>query len=149
MRDTRALLAHRYGVDSGMNSACVLTFLLSVLLAPLAGGGQSSHKITVTFDYDFTHQAPCSSDSKHKHKKRKLCVQDFVAYDISAGVRNRTKLVSIPVAQNAHGLVNGITATTPPLLFESGRHLIAVVAQTSEGVESDPSQCTVWVNIPD
>lgn len=134
-----------------MNTACVLTFLLSVLLVPPVWGGQSSqHKITLTFGYDFTHQPPCPSDGKHsKHKKEKLCVQDFVAYDISAGVRNRTKLVSIPVAQDAHGLVSGITATTPPLLFESGRHLIAVVAQTPDGVESDPNQCTVWVNIPD
>lgn len=134
-----------------MNSARVLTFVLWALLAAQAWAGQSSqHKITVTFDYDFTHQPPCSSDSKHsKHKKKKLCVQDFVAYDISAGVRNRTKLVSIPVAEDAHGLVSGITATTPLLLFESGRHLIAVVAQTPDGVESDPNQCTVWVDIPD
>lgn len=133
-----------------MKDACVVAFVLSALLAGPTSAGQSKHRITITFDYDFTHQPPCSSDSKDsKGQKKKDCVQEFVAYDISAGVQKRTKLISIPVAQNAHGLVKGITATTPLLLFETGRHLIAVVAQTPGGHESDPNQCSAWVNIPD
>lgn len=132
-------------------AACVLAFALSAILARPAEAGQSKHRITITFSYDFAHQPACSSDSnKGKDKKnKKPCVQQFVAYDISAGLERRTKLLSIPVAQDAHGLVSGITATTPLLLFESGRHLIAVVAQTPSGLESDPNQCAAWVNIPD
>ncbi|HTU34382.1 MAG TPA: hypothetical protein VMF66_11325 [Candidatus Acidoferrum sp.] len=123
---------------------------LSLLLALPSRAGQSKHRLIITFDYDFTHQPSCSSDGKKsKDKKKTLCVQSFVAYDISAGLQSRTKLISIPVVQDAHGMVKGITATTPLLLFESGRHLIAVVAHTSTGVESDPNQCAVWVNIPE
>ncbi|MGH9736865.1 MAG: hypothetical protein ACRD8A_20020 [Candidatus Acidiferrales bacterium] len=133
-----------------MKNACIMAVVLSALLASPTWAGQSRHRITVTFDYDFTHQPPCSSSSKKtKDEKKKDCVQEFVAYDISAGPQKRTKLISIPVAQDAHGLVKGITATTPVMLFEAGRHLIAVVAQTPAGRESDLNQCSAWVNIPD
>lgn len=141
---------YTFEAKSRMKYPYVMVFVLSALLARPTWAGQSKHRITVTFDYDFTHQPPCSADSKNsKDEKTKDCIQEFVAYDISAGLQKRTKLISIPAAQDAHGLVKGITATTPLLLFETGKHLIAVVAQTPTGRESDPNQCSAWVNIPD
>ncbi len=134
-----------------MKAACALAFALATALALPAVAGESRHKITVTFNYDFTHQAPCSAEieaKKHRKKSKKSCIEDFVVYDISAGLPKRTKLMSIPVPQDARGMVKGIVATTPLLLFETGRHLIAVVAQTASGLESDPNRCTVWVTIP-
>lgn len=113
-----------------------------VLLAGTARAGQSKHRIHVTFDYNFKHVPPCSAKRKTK------CVEQFVIYDISAGVAHRTKLMTIPVPPHAHGKVKGISATTPLLLFESGKHLIAVVAQSPQGAESDPVLCRVWVTIP-
>lgn len=136
---------------------CTSLLVLLAVLAGTAAAGQSTHKLVLTFDYDFTHQPSCSAetdatkaDNDKKDKKgQKECVQQFIAYDISAGVAKRTKLVSIPVPQGANGMVKGISATTPLLLFESGQHLIAVVAQTPNGNESDPNRCTFWITIPD
>jgi hypothetical protein len=119
--------------------------LLAIALAAPAAAAQarrSRHKITIKFDYDFTRTPPCSA------KVKKKCVQRFTVYDISAGWAKRTALMSVPVPPGAHGIVNGISATTPLLLFEPGKHWIAVVAQMPEGAESDPYRCTVWVEIP-
>jgi hypothetical protein len=126
----------------------ILAIALATVLSCAAEAGQSKHKITVTFDYDFTHQPPCSANVKDR-KEKKSCVQQFIVYDISAGLANRTELVSIPVPPDAHGLVKGISATTPLLLFESGQHLIAVVAQTPKKFQSDPNRCELWVTIPE
>lgn len=126
-------------------------FLCSALIAVLAAAavaGQSKHKITVTFDYDFAHQPPCSTDANEKEHD-KVCVQQFIVYDISAGLAQRTKLMTIPVPADARGMVKGISGTSPLLLFESGQHLIAVVAQAPNGYESDPNRCEVWITIPD
>lgn len=126
------------------NSVKALAFFAAalVLLAGTARAGQSKHRIHVTFDYNFKNVPPCSAKRKTK------CVEQFVVYDISAGVAHRTKLMTIPVPTGAHGKVKGISATTPLLLFESGKHLIAVVAQSPQGAESDPVLCRVWVTIP-
>jgi hypothetical protein len=125
----------------------ILAIALATVLSCAAQAGQSRHKITVTFDYDFTHKPPCSA--KVKDNENKSCVQQFIVYDISAGLAKRTELMSIPVPPDAHGLVKGISATTPLLLFESGQHLIAVVAQTPKKFQSDPNKCELWVTIPD
>jgi|GEM_PF-3464239 len=126
------------------NSVKALAFFAVVLmlLAATARAGQSKHRIHVTFDYNFKHVPPCSAKRKTK------CVARFVVYDISGGVAHRTKLMTLPVPTGAHGKVKGISATTPLLLFESGKHLIAVVAQSPQGAESDPVLCRVWVTIP-
>lgn len=126
----------------------ILAVALAAVLACAAEAGQSKHKITVTFDYDFTHHLSCSASIRDK-KEKKECVRQFIVYDISAGLPNRTELMSILAPPDAHGLVKGISGSTPLLLFESGQHLIAVVAQTPKGSESDPNQCTVWITIPD
>jgi hypothetical protein len=150
--------ARALGAMAAMKAPCILAIALAATLAATANAGQSEHTITVTFNYDFTHQPPCSAQipQKTEHKRRKgeeeqeeECIQQFVVYDISAGLAKRTKLMFIPAPPGAHGMVKGISGTTPRLLFESGRHLIAVVAQTAKGSESDPEQATVWVKIPD
>lgn len=120
--------------------------LLALVLAiALAAGGQTAnrkHTITLTFDYDFRLTPACSS------KITQDCVQQFVGYDISAGVAKRTKLGVIPLPSNPKGLVRRISGTTPPLLFESGKHLFAVTAQMPNGKESDPDSCTAWADVP-
>jgi hypothetical protein len=77
------------------------------------------------------------------------CVEEFVAYDISAGVKHRTKLFVIPVPPKHVGLVHGITGKSPTKLdFESGKHLISVIAQEPDGKESKHRACTTWIEIP-
>jgi hypothetical protein len=75
-------------------------------------------------------------------------VQQFNFYDISQGIENRVKLGSMPVPAGASGFVQGISTTTEPLLFNSGRHRLAVSAQMPDGLESDLSKCTTIVKIP-
>lgn len=123
----------------------VVQLLTVVLASALTTGAQvtaSKHKVTITFNYDFTNAPVCPA------KTAKTCVQRFNLYDISAGVAKRTKLMSFPPPDGANGFKKGITVTTPPLLFEPGKHLLAVTAQMSKGDESDPNKCTTWVEIP-
>lgn len=101
------------------------------------------HKITVKFDYDFS-KTPSCAPPKVKDK----CVTRFNIYDISAGVKNRAKLFSVPAPVGETGHVTGITATSPGRTFESGKHLIGVATQEPDGTESDPRGCTIWVTIP-
>ncbi len=101
------------------------------------------HFVTVTFDYDFGKTRACSK------KVKTSCVQEFVAYDISAGVKHRTKLFEIRLPPKPVGLVRGITGKSPTKLdFESGRHLISVSAREADGRESKHSVCTTWIEIP-
>lgn len=121
------------------------TLVAMVLVYALTGTVQETqrkHKLSFTFDYDFGVTPACSKTVK------KGCVQLFNLYDISAGKPKGVKLGSIPVPSGATGFVKGISATTEPLLFESGRHLLAVTAQMPNGLESDSSKCTVWVEVP-
>jgi hypothetical protein len=101
------------------------------------------HFVSVTFNYDFGKTPACSATVKTS------CVQEFVAYDISAGVRRRTKLFEIPLPPNPVGLVQGITGKSPTKLdFESGKHLISVSALEPDGTESKHRVCTTWIEIP-
>lgn len=103
----------------------------------------SLHSITLRFDYDFSKTPACSA------KVTKDCVKQFVAYDISAGVRQRRKLFEIPVPTDPKNQPTPIAATSPTKLdFETGKHLIAVVAQGANGVESKHRACTTWIDIP-
>lgn len=117
-----------------------MLLMFSAIAPVAAGAGNLKHKITVTFNYDFSATPACSSTHDPK------CVKEFVLYDISAGVAKRTTLMTIPVPPNPKGFVKDISATTPPLLFEPGRHFLAVVARTPDGTESRAA--TVWVTIP-
>lgn len=102
----------------------------------------AKHKISINFNYDFSHAQVCST------KNTKSCVTQFNLYDISAGLQKKTKLMSFPPPAGATGVVEGIKATTPELVFEPGKHLLAVTAQISNGTESDPMKCTIWVEVP-
>jgi hypothetical protein len=100
------------------------------------------HAVTITFDYDFRLTPACSK------KATKACVEMFVAYDISAGASHAAMLFPIPLPVNPVGAVHGITATSPKLEFESGRHLISVIALGPDGKQSRKSVCTTWIVIP-
>ncbi len=121
------------------------TLVAMVLIYALAAASQTAsrkHTVSFTFDYDFRDTPACSM------KVTKKCVQFFNLYDISAGISKRAKLGTIPVPPGAKGLVKGISVTTQPLVFESGRHLLSVTAQMPNGLESDSGKCTVWVEVP-
>ena len=119
-------------------------FLILALLglAPADSPKTSRHRIRFTFSYDFRITPPCSPAVKEK------CVQQFNFYEISNGISSRAKLGSIPVPAGATGFVKGITGTTKPFLFTSGKHMVAVSAQMPDGSESDLSQCTKIIKIP-
>jgi len=132
------------GARSGLTWRFVA--LAAVILAGVnAGWGQttsSKHKITLTFHYDFRATPACSE------KVQKNCVVQFNVYDLSAGYKHRTKLYSIPVGAVNESGVKEITGTSPLILFETGKHLIGMAAQTPENLESDPRVCTTWVEVP-
>lgn len=119
--------------------------LLAMITASLLFGSilraQSTHKITFTFDYDFRITPACSSTIKD------ACVQQFNFYDISAGIPKRVKLGSFAVPAGATGLMKGLSVTTKPLLFNPGKHKLAVSAQMPDGTESDWSKCTTIIKI--
>lgn len=101
--------------------------------------GSAMHSITVQFDYDFTKTPACSA------KVTSACVQTFDVYDISSD--KPYLLFSIPVPQNAQGLMKGITAKSPRMLFAIGRHRIGVSAQMPNGEKSPPRDCKVVIEI--
>ena len=140
-RDWTRLLEYRSAEDP-VRTLGLLIVLFASTLVVCAQGPDSNHKITVTFDFDFTHTPLCSPAIG------KACVQQFNLYDISEGIASRTKLMSFSPPAEAHGFVKGITVTTPLLPIKPGKHLLAVTAQLSKGGESDPNQCTVWVQVP-
>jgi hypothetical protein len=121
-----------------------LRFLVLALLVPAPAASQkkpSMHTIRFTFSYDFRITPACSVTVKER------CVQQFNFYEISRGVSNRVKIGSIPVPADATGLVKGITGTSKPFLFTSGKHMVAVSAQMPDGSESDLEQCTKIIKI--
>jgi hypothetical protein len=101
--------------------------------------GSALHSITVQFDYDFTKTPACTA------KVTKACVQKFNVYDISGA--KPYLLFSIPAPQNAQGVMEGITATSPRMWFAVGSHRIGVSAQTPDGEKSPPRDCKVIVEI--
>jgi hypothetical protein len=101
--------------------------------------GSAMHTITVTFDYDFTKTPACSD------KAKKQCVARFSVYDISSD--KPYFLFSAPVPDRAQGLMKGIRATSPRMLFAVGKHRIAVSAQEPDGKESPPRDCKTIIEI--
>jgi hypothetical protein len=118
--------------------------VLAILMGrpDFVGAQEGMHRISFKFDYDFGSSPACSKKVTTK------CVQQFVLYDISAGIDKPTKLGTVPLPEHTKGLVKGITATTEPILFNPGRHMIAVVAKMADGSESDLRRCTTIVKIP-
>jgi hypothetical protein len=108
--------------------------------APTAASSESSkHSITLTFDYDFTKTPACSATVKVH------CVAKFSVYDISS--HKPYFLFFAPVPADAHGVVKGITAKSPQLLFAVGKHRIAVSAVEPDGSESPPHECKTIIEI--
>lgn len=101
--------------------------------------GSGMHTITVKFDYDFTHNPVC------KGKVKDTCVSTFIVYDISGP--KLYKLFSVPAPANAKGVMKGITATSPRMLFEVGKHRIGVAAVSANGKESPPIDCNTIIEI--
>jgi hypothetical protein len=121
--------------------------IVVVVVASAIGAGACSaqaqpvkHTISVKFDYNFTATPPCSQ------KVTKKCIAKFVVYDISGG--KPYKLFEISVPADASGAVKGISGESQPLLFESGKHLVAVTAQKDSGEESSAPASAMWVTIP-
>ena len=104
----------------------------------------AKHTITVHFDYDFNRTPVCPQPGS------KPCVQQFVVYDVSSGfaLQKRFRLFTIPVPPNPKGIVKGITGTSQPLSFQSGRHVIAVAAQMPDQKESDVRVGRYVITIP-
>lgn len=144
----------KFGMLSFLIVAGALTWLgQAASLAPkqAATPGQSptdgsalsgKHTVTVSFDYDFSRTPACSRTTT------KACIQRFNVYDISAGEKHRVKLFSIPVTPGETKSVKGITGKSPPLLFEPGKHHLAVTAQGDNGRESAVNADTTWVTVP-
>lgn len=132
------------GKDRPIAADLKTLLLLAILfVAPCSSFAQSppvKHIVTVTFDYDFTANHACSAAISKK------CVTQFNVYDISGG--KPYKLFTISAPSGASGPVKGITGDSQPLLFESGKHLFAVTAQTAGGEESSPRACSTWATVP-
>jgi hypothetical protein len=109
---------------------------------PATASSHGRHTVTVTFDYDFGKTPACSA------KVTRHCVQQFIAYDISAGINNATMMFPIALPIHPVGAIHGITATSPLLDFESGKHLVSVSAMSPDGTHSKRSLCTTWITIP-
>jgi hypothetical protein len=133
---------HRAGLVGDLIVVSLLMLATSVagprfLYASPAGAAM--HSITLTFDYDFTKTPACSENVK------KQCVAKFSVYDISGD--KPYFLFSAPVPDGAHGVMKGITATSPRMLFAVGKHRIAVSAQQPDGKESSPRDCKTIIEI--
>lgn len=120
----------------------LLSTLVVSLLSTSFQTSQHTHRITFTFDYDFSVTPACSQEVK------RACVQRFNFYEISPGISKRELLGSIPVPRDAKGLVKGISGTTEPFPFEPGKHRVAVAAQMPDGTESDLRKCTTIITTP-
>lgn len=98
------------------------------------------HALTVTFDYDFRKNVPCSDAVKQK------CVAKFRVYDISSPTK-KYLLYTIAVPAAATGMMNGISGTSEEMLFVVGQHRIGVAAVTADNVESSPLACQTVIAI--
>jgi hypothetical protein len=98
------------------------------------------HVVSVTFDYDFTETGACSSTIFTG------CIAQFNVYDV--GARKPVKLFSIPAPAGAHSLTKDIVGKSQPLAIGSGRHVLAVSAQTASGEESSLQECTAGTILP-
>jgi hypothetical protein len=134
-----------YRRGKGLHFMKQFTLIATVVMAAFAAAAQTEpdkHSITVKFDYDFTKTPACSPTVTKK------CVKQFNIYDTSAGYKKRTKLFSIPAPAGETKSVQGITGTSPRLVFESGKHRIAAAAETAEGVESNLRLSVTWAEVP-
>jgi hypothetical protein len=97
--------------------------------------------VTVTFDYDFSKNPPCSA------KVTKKCIQQFDVWEVSADKPIFLFTISPPL--NAAGIVTGITGSAlKKRAFFTGPHRIGVSAKMhAPDSESNPNQCMVFVQV--
>jgi hypothetical protein len=100
----------------------------------------SKHIVSVTFDYDFTENPACSPAILTG------CIARFNVYDVGAG--KPAKLFSIPAPAGAHALFKDIVGKSQPLAIGSGKHVLAVSAETASGQESSLQECTAGTVLP-
>ncbi|MGA7855028.1 MAG: hypothetical protein WCA15_17010 [Candidatus Acidiferrales bacterium] len=134
--------ADLWGADAEQQAAAKSSNGAAQSQTPAATSGatdSAKHVITLTFDYDFTKTPACSATVKVH------CVAKFSVYDISS--HKPYFLFFAPVPNGAHGLMKGITATSPQLLFAVGKHRIAVSAVEPDGSESPPHECKTIIEI--
>jgi hypothetical protein len=98
------------------------------------------HVVSVTFDYDFTETSACSPTIFTG------CIAQFNVYDV--GARKPVKLFSIPAPAGAHLLTKDIVGKSQPLAIGSGKHVLAVSAETASGQESSLQECTAGTVLP-
>jgi hypothetical protein len=94
-------------------------------------------RIAVKFDYDFRLSPACSL------MRTKNCIKQFNVYEMNA--EGRTKLFSIPIPGGGVDFVKGISGTSPPIVLPAGELIVAVTAESADGLESDPGECTMRI----
>lgn len=75
----------------------------------------------------------------------KNCVKQFNVYDMTN--ERRMKLFSIPVPADVTGFVRGIAGTSQPILLPAGEHILAVTAESADGLESDSGACATRIQV--
>lgn len=104
---------------------------------------QEPHYVTVQFNYNFWRTPACSETVKA------ACVEEFVAYDVTDGVKSPKELFEIKLPAKPVGIVQGITGKSPmKIAFPSNKRLISVVAREPDGTESKYEACTTSIVIP-
>jgi hypothetical protein len=114
--------------------------LLAAVAFLCASCTAKKHVVSVTFDYDFTGMNACSVTIFTG------CIAQFNVYDVGAG--KPVKLFSIPAPTGAHSLTKDIVGKSQPLAIKSGKHVLAVSAETASGQESSLQECTTGTVLP-
>lgn len=131
---------HRYcSLKAKLTNPRTLLAVLFLAFVTLFVSAQHKKRIIVTFDYDFGLNPACSLTLT------KNCIKQFNVYDMTD--KGRMKLFSIPVPGGAAGFVKGITGTSPPIRLPAGEHIVAVTAESANGLESDSGACATRIQV--
>jgi len=113
--------SHKYcSLKTKLTNPRILLAVFFLAFVTLFVSVQDKRRIIVTFDYDF-------------------------GYDMTD--EGRMKLFSIPVPGGAAGFVKGITGTSPPIRLPAGEHIVAVTAESANGLESDSGACATRIQV--
>jgi hypothetical protein len=117
--------------------------VVAILLPILASATPSQHKVSVTFEYDFTLERPC----KGKDTDAGTCVKQFIIYDIT-DPNAPVKLFSIAVNPKAKKMRYRVKVKSNLVQLTDGTRTFAATAQWANGAESLPMACTTTVTVP-
>lgn len=124
-----------------MRLKLIWAFAALAALSPSAARGEpSQHKLSVTFNYDFTDAKGC------KNKQTGRCVKRFIIYDVT-DPNNPVRLFSIGVPANVKKIIYQIKGSSPTLTLDDGIRTFAATAQWADGTESDKNACKVTVTV--